>query len=156
MSRLRIFGSSFIENHGGVFYAAMDKDGTAKSFEQKPIFKDGVWIKGDFGGMNIYGKVKLVPEKVNAAECLWDYDDVFDNHITEENWKTFSLTNDFCPDTEVKRLLKEYAFNKERKGQKFMSSNINPQWEKENIQNGNNLEKEILDLFRFLRSKINK
>lgn len=143
MSRLRIFGSSFIENHGGVFYAAMDKDGTAKSFEQKPIFKDGVWIKGDFGGMNIYGKVKLVPEKVNAAECLWDYDDVFDNHITEENWKTFSLTNDFCPDTEVKRLLKEYAFNKERKGQKFMSSNINPQWEKENIQNGNNLEKEM-------------
>lgn len=153
MSKITVFGLRCYEDDGGVFYVVMDADGTVKSFDKRPFFKDGVWTKL-IGSKNYctYDKVRSIPKGVDASKCIWDYDDVWENKITVDNWQEFSLFGIETAEAEIKRLLREYAFNRECKGS-TSGANVRSEWREKNQREAEEIEKDFILLFRKLNKK---
>lgn len=153
MSKFTVFGLRCHEDDGGVFYVVMDADGTVKSFDKRPFFKDGVWTKL-IGSKNyaIYNKVRSIPKGVDASKCIWDYDDVWSDPITVDNWKELSLFDVETADAEIKRLLRDYGFNRERKGS-AIGSNIREEWREQNQKEAEQIEEDLILLFRKVQKR---
>lgn len=153
MKRVTVFGLRCREHDGGVFYVVMDADGTVKSFDKRPFFKDGVWTKlVGSKSFSTYGKVMSVPQGVDPSKCIWDYDEAWNTPITVNNWQDISLCDIETADAEFKRLLRDYAINRVSKGS-AKGLNIRSEWLEENEKEAETIEKDLILLFRKVQKR---
>lgn len=150
-----IFGNSFLP-YNNCWYISLNKDGSVRFFENKPIYQDGFWEEES---EVIYTKRNYmkIPENIEFDKCLWKYG----IDITLENWLKESVSEDFSM-IELERLIQKLIKNVSNKEvlnisygkQKIEQNKRVKEFYEMCVKNEEKSIEEIFELFRSLNDKI--